>query len=59
MKEPLPRDRDIKVGWQCGMGKDCTNKQEPGMHRGDTGYEEAQKCVHQHDPAALRKLRQH
>lgn len=34
---------------------DCTNKDTPGEHRGDKGYEEAVKCVHQHDPAAWRR----
>jgi hypothetical protein len=43
----------IEVLWQCGMGEDCINKDKPGTH---AEYADAQRCVHQHEPAMLRKL---
>ena len=46
----------ILVHWQCGMGDQCINKDEPGSHRGDHGYENAQKCVRQGEPRDLKRL---
>lgn len=50
--------RYIRVIWNCGMGEKCTNVNEPGIHRGDDGYEKAHDCVRQEEPAAKKKLKQ-
>jgi hypothetical protein len=31
-------DGTMLVVWNCDMGDQCTNKDEPGKHRGDYGY---------------------
>ena len=32
------------VIWNCDMGKDCANTNEPGLHRGDFGYDDMREC---------------
>jgi hypothetical protein len=37
-------DGSIQVVWNCDMGEECINKEEPGKHRGDQGYNEYCLC---------------
>jgi hypothetical protein len=58
-KKQPPKSGPIDVVWLCGMEDDCLNLQEKGKHRGDYGYLDAQTCVHQFEPNALKNLHQY
>lgn len=37
-------ERTILVIWNCSMGTQCKNTEEPGIHRGDFGFTAMQEC---------------
>ena len=56
-------DGSIKLVWNCDMADKCINKDDPGKHRGDQGYNEMCLCrgelviEDRPEPTPLKRLR--
>src|ERR1051326_3391199 len=38
-------DGEIKLWRRCGKGDACTNRTTPGLHGGDTSYQDCARCM--------------